>query len=52
MISKEEYILNKIKFAISFYDQNNSNICPSVLRDMIEQWSYDYEMGKDMTKLN
>lgn len=46
MISKEEYALNRVKIIVDYYLKENRKINPSTLKELIEQWSFDYEMEK------
>lgn len=47
LISKEEYILNELKCVADRYLKNNQNIDPLLLKELIEQWSFDYEIEKE-----
>jgi hypothetical protein len=47
MISKETYVLRKVKGIIDRYLNENDKISPSILKELIEQWSFDYEMEKE-----
>jgi hypothetical protein len=47
VISKEEYVLNKVKMIVDYYVKENKEINPFTLKELIEQWSFDYEMEKE-----
>ncbi|MCP1159301.1 hypothetical protein [Bacillus infantis] len=47
MISKDEYVLDRVRVFVSRYLKENKNIKPLVLDDLIDQWSFDYEMEKE-----
>lgn len=46
MISKEEYVLKRVKSLAKYNNANNSKIEPSLLKSLIEQWEFDYEIEK------
>lgn len=46
VISIEEYVLNRVKVIVDYYVKENKEINPSTLKELIEQWSFDYEMEK------
>lgn len=47
MISKEEYVLNRVKSLLHHKAKNNKRIKPLSLISVIEQWEFDYEMEKE-----
>lgn len=46
MITKEAYVLNRVKSFVDYSNKNNEMIQPAVLNDLIKQWSFDYEAEK------
>ena len=46
VISKEEYVLNRVEAIVDYYVKENKEINPATLKELIEQWSFDYEMEK------
>jgi hypothetical protein len=45
IISKEKYILNRVTALIK--STKGEKIDKNVLNELIEQWSFDYEMEKE-----
>lgn len=46
MISKQEYVSQRVKLYELLCAQENRTIKPEVLNELIEQWSFDYEAEK------
>lgn len=46
MITKEEYVLIRIKSMVTRKAEVNEKIKPLSLLNLIEQWAFDYEMDK------
>ena len=47
MISKEKYVLAGIKVYVNHKFESNKPIQPSILKSLIDQWEFDYEMDKE-----
>ena len=46
VISKEEYVLNRVEAIVDYYVKENREFNPSNLKELIKQWLFDYEMEK------
>lgn len=46
MITKEQYVLERVKLFTINKVKNNEKIKPLNLKYLIEQWEFDYEMDK------
>ena len=46
LISKEAYVLERIKSFVTYSNQQDKMINPETLNNLIEQWSFDYEAEK------
>jgi hypothetical protein len=46
LISKEAYVLERIKSLVTYSNQQDKMINPETLNNLIEQWSFDYEAEK------
>lgn len=47
MLTKEEYILSRIRSFISFKMDDEESINPFAINELIEQWSFDYDMKRE-----
>lgn len=46
LISREEYVLKRIKSATNHFIIKNENLNPDLLKGLIDQWEFDYDMEK------
>lgn len=47
MVSKEEYVLSRVKSVANRCAERNEKIKPLTLISLIEQWEFDYEIEKE-----
>jgi hypothetical protein len=47
LISKEEYVRNRVKLATNLYKKNNKELTITQLNKLIKQWSFDYDIEKE-----
>jgi hypothetical protein len=47
MISKEEYVLVRVKRLVERYSETKEPLKTSVFKELIAQWEFDYEMEKE-----
>lgn len=46
MVTKEEYVLHRVKHCLNHHVDKNKNLKLESLQWLIEQWEFDYEMEK------
>ncbi len=46
-LTKEEYVLNKVKLLNMEYLFKKDNIDPYMLYELIKQWEFDYKMERE-----
>lgn len=47
IISKDKYILDRVKQIVHHCVKENKSINSLVLEELIDQWSFDYKMEKE-----
>lgn len=47
MITKEEYVLKRIKLVVADALKKDKAISPATLNELMEQWAFDYDMDKE-----
>ena len=46
MLTKDRYVLRRVKYYVKHYQDIGKLIDPMLLNSLIEQWSFDYDMEK------
>lgn len=47
MISKDKYVLDRVKKIVHHCVKENKSINSLVIEELIDQWSFDYDMEKE-----
>ena len=47
MITKDEYVLKRVKMVVADATKRKKEIEPSTLNELMEQWDFDYDMEKE-----
>jgi hypothetical protein len=51
-MTKDNYVLNRVKMYMYDNLKKNKTIDPYILSELIEQWEFDYEIEKDLEMLD
>lgn len=47
MLTKEAYVLKHTKVYLKYFVEENKQVNPLELKEMIEQWEFDYDMDNE-----